>query len=352
MPNFKIKKKLDHLRREFSICHKGSRYELLNKVVISPVYIDEAFEEYGDSFGHRLIFYVSESLYLEAKVQRKQLEDKISESFNKALRAVDDEYILDVLIELHDPSDLKCQQAISSSGIVPLSEGHEHLWKQGHLKLFISHRDSHKKDVSLLAEHLLSYGISCFVAHEDIEPTEEWRREIERALRSMDVFLAFLTEDFYKGVWTSQEVGFAIAMGTPFIPLKVSNKDPQGFMGTLQALRACHKNMEEAAEKIFETICKRFDALGITRKAVISSFTQSPSYRETINRFKKLKKIKENFTIEEEKALVEAFNENDQLSGCVGINSRNQFLKFLNSRSQNTYRESNYKIEQEIVTPF
>ena len=84
------------------------------------------------------------------------------------------------------------------------------LWRDGHLRLFISHKAGHKKEVGKLKGYLAEYGISCFVAHVDIEPTKEWQDEIEKALFSMHALLALLTSDFPDSKWTDQEVGIAV----------------------------------------------------------------------------------------------------------------------------------------------
>jgi hypothetical protein len=55
-------------------------------------------------------------------------------------------------------------------------------WKLGRFRLFMSHVQADKLLVSNVKNHLSRYGIDCFVAHEDIEPTKEWITEIENAL--------------------------------------------------------------------------------------------------------------------------------------------------------------------------
>jgi len=59
-------------------------------------------------------------------------------------------------------------------------------WKQNQYKLFLSHISSYKKETAELQKSLEYYGISAFVAHEDIAPTKEWQSEIEKALATMD----------------------------------------------------------------------------------------------------------------------------------------------------------------------
>ena len=80
-------------------------------------------------------------------------------------------------------------------------------WDQDCFKLFISHPSSIKQTAKSLSNQLIQYGISAFVAHEDIEPSKEWIKIIESALVSCDALLALLNEDFKTSNWCDQEAG-------------------------------------------------------------------------------------------------------------------------------------------------
>ena len=237
--------------------------------------------------------------------------------------SVQNEYIGQVHIELFNHEDTECQNAIQpTDAITSINVGYPTFWHPGYLKLFISHRSEHKELVSELSESLLPYGISCFVAHKDIEPTKEWRNEIEKALRSMDVFLAFLTDDFSGGDWTNQEVGFAIARGVPIIPLKTSLKNPYGFMSIYQALQGKVDNIQQLTTDIFNLLCQKFDKKGLVKKAVIATFINSTSFSESNRAFVNLQTFKE-FTDIELGNLVNGFNNNNQLFDCYLMTGKN-----------------------------
>lgn len=55
-----------------------------------------------------------------------------------------------------------------------LSVDDSRFWMPGYFRLFISHLSVDKKKASQLQQALKRFGISGFVAHEDIEPTKEW----------------------------------------------------------------------------------------------------------------------------------------------------------------------------------
>lgn len=123
-------------------------------------------------------------------------------------------------------------------------------WSNGSkFRLFICHLADAKDKATRLRDCLAPYRISGFVAHEDIHPTAEWQLEIERALFSMDAFLAIHTRGFSKSFWTQQEIGFAVARGVKIISFKMG-EDPTGFISKRQALPRLKRPAEEIAKEV------------------------------------------------------------------------------------------------------
>lgn len=114
---------------------------------------------------------------------------------------------------------------------------YERLWGKGMLRLFLSHVSAHREHVAKLKSEFSFYGITAFVAHEDIEPNSMWQGEIELALSSMDALVALLTPDFHQSKWTDQEVGWAMGRNVMVIPVRLGH-DPYGFIGKQQGLPA------------------------------------------------------------------------------------------------------------------
>ncbi len=123
------------------------------------------------------------------------------------------------------------------------------------LRLFISHISKDKVVAQRLKEGLVSHSIAGFVAHEDIEPTEAWEREIERALSTMDAMVAVLTDGFSKSHWWQQEVGFALGRGAKVISFKWG-EDPVGFLSKDQALSRRNRTAEQIAAEIERLLAK------------------------------------------------------------------------------------------------
>jgi hypothetical protein len=125
------------------------------------------------------------------------------------------------------------------------------LWQDTkQFRLFISHLAKDKGNAIRLKDCLQPYAISAFVAHEDIVPTFEWQREIERALHVMDAFLAIHTKGFKDSFWTQQEIGFAVARSVKMISLKMEDEDPTGFISKHQALPRKNRTAEQIATEV------------------------------------------------------------------------------------------------------
>lgn len=131
--------------------------------------------------------------------------------------------------------------------------GESKYWLIDHFRIFISHVHTSKLQAGGLHEALQRYGISAFVAHEDIDTSDEWREEILRALMSMDAFVAILSPDFNASKWTDQEVGVAVARDVLMIPID-RGLTPYGFLAKYQALPSKGLRARAVAEEIFRTI--------------------------------------------------------------------------------------------------
>ena len=205
-------------------------------------------------------------------------------------------------------------------------------WKPGYFKLFISHLASFKKNTTVLKNTLESYGISCFVAHEDIEPAKEWQQEIERGLFTMDALCALLMPKFKESNWTDQEIGVAIGRNVLVVPIR-KGLDPYGFIGKYQGFQAEGKNVGEVALAIFEILSsnnKTSDNLIIKLSEL---FLLAKTTDEALVRIKALKMVKilskervellrqritENNNLKSSKVLKE-FNELSQRYGLIEI---------------------------------
>ena len=198
------------------------------------------------------------------------------------------------------------------------------LWRSGYFRIFISHLTENKDSASYLKTALVKYGIDCFVAHEDIEPSKLWQTEIEKALASMDLLCAILTPNFYQSKWCDQEVGIALGRSVPTLCIK-KGADPHGFIGKYQAIKA--KNLADSVAKdVFETICKmenvNYKYFSILGRLFLNSRTESEAL-EWLNIIKRIS----NFNTDVLNKIASSFNSNSILNSRTTIAQFNIIAK-------------------------
>lgn len=129
-------------------------------------------------------------------------------------------------------------------------------WKEGFLKLFVSHLSENKARMSAMKNEFDKWGISAFIAHEDIEPSREWRNEVEAALETMDVMVAVVQPGFRESDWCCQEVGYALGRKVDIIPLR-AGMDPFGFFGKYQGIQIKGKTPMKASTDVINSLLKK-----------------------------------------------------------------------------------------------
>ena len=197
------------------------------------------------------------------------------------------------------------------------------LWGKGEIRAFISHKAENKRRATKIKERLIYHGIAGFVAHRDIEALSEWVLEMERALFSMHVLVALLTEDFSDSNWTDQEVGVAIGRKVPIIPVKLG-RDPYGFIGKFQAISPGYRNNRDIADLIKDAILKHHCIPRTLKDAVerfptneridrfILDMSYSRSFSESNDLANQLNTI-QGLSPEQEEEFVQVYNGNDQI---------------------------------------
>lgn len=222
----------------------------------------------------------------------------------------------------------------------------EGLWGEGRIRAFISHKAEDKILATNLQKSLRRHGIASFVAHMDIEPLEEWQDEIESALFSMDILVALMTEKFSESNWTDQEIGVAIGRQAPIFSIRLG-RDPYGFIGKYQAMQGSGKNAEEISKEIFSFLLsgsKVSDDLKDSAKgAYILAVREAGSFDDAKHLSDFLEMIDRLSPCQEE-ALVEAFNQNDQVYKSFSF--RREIEHQLERMTGKIYRRDGEKLYQ------
>lgn len=340
-PENKLPSKIKSYIKHLSILYDNKEDKfLLNLLKNSAIKITEnwSYDNWNvGTVGHALTLYLPETIIRQigSLEKQKELANKILGDLNKCSESIPGEFFEIIFIELYDIANKECVEAIKPFEQKIFDVNSEHIWKPGYLRLFISHRDKYKHTVSELAILLQKYGVSCFVAHECIEPLTEWQDEIEKALFSMDALLAFLTDDFHESNWTDQEVGVAFGRGVPIIPIKMGKINPYGLISKIQALRGDFDNNKISAKLIFDKIASSLPKSDLVKEALIKGFADSESFNDSIFSLQELLPSIKIFNEADIQKIVNSYNENPQLHNCFFV--KKNILGFLKEKTKVNY---------------
>ena len=277
----------------------------------------------GGMYGHDIFMFVpEETIDLVDLDDQDRISEKIRDDLNRVNSEIENEYVKAVHIKMVDEYDSKCQNSIPFSREPYARPKDVGLWEGKALRLFLSHRDQYKSCARKLAEALEPYGVSVFVAHNAIKPMKEWQKEILNGLKTMEVMLVLLTDDFHESCWTNQEIGFALAKGTPIICVKVGTTDPEGFIGSRQALKASLEEISDVASLVHSALINEIGQEGRLKETLIEKFVNSESYPDTISSLKRLMTTADHLNESELHRIIEGYAYNNQLYGCAGIHTR------------------------------
>jgi hypothetical protein len=173
---------------------------------------------------------------------------------------------------------------------------------------FLSYSHKDRRLAGLTKECLDSYGFDTFLAHEDLQPSDEWQKTILKRLKNCVIFLPLLTDSFSKSDWTDQETGIAVGLKKVIVPLKVT-RNPYGFISKYQAQLLDSETVEAACWKVVRRLATKPKLADGIRDGVIQMFGKSKSFAAAADNAKKLKSL-------------EPFS-NEQLNEIVSVSSRN-----------------------------
>lgn len=193
-------------------------------------------------------------------------------------------------------------------------------WRKRMFRLFVTHLASEKAFAAELQEALLRFGITAFVAHNDIEPTLEWQAQIETALSTADALVALLHPKFHLSNWTDQEIGFAMGRGLPVFAVRFG-QDPYGFIGRFQAFAGHGKTALSLARELFDSYRKNKQSQRRMAEVLVNLFEDSGSFADAKARVGYLEELEvwEPGFVPRIGAAAEA---NSQISGSWGVPER------------------------------
>jgi len=235
-------------------------------------------------------------------------------------RGTKDAYVLQMIEDAPDQALIDLALHVGFQFEKAASRVDPPFWRKGMLRLFVSHLAAHRTYAAQLQESLLEFGISCFVAHNDIEPTQEWQAQIETALATCDALVALLHPNFHQSNWTDQEIGFAMGRGVLVFSVRFG-QDPYGFIGRFQAFNGNGKSAETLAHELFDAYRKNKQSQRHIAEVLVGLFEASGSFAEAKTRIGYLEDLdfwEPSFSTR----VRSAAKGNSQISGAWGVPDR------------------------------
>lgn len=201
---------------------------------------------------------------------------------------------LDTWANSNDDPLTYCMTQISEGSDDNLSQLHSYLmgedagpdqpagsWSTANVSVFLSHTHPNRHFVGLVKYSLGYFGVSAFVAHDDIEPSKQWRDVIKEALRSCHAFVAFLHPGFHESKWCDQEVGYALATNSVMIPVRLGEGRRDNFLADFQDIVPAHENAPWVARRIVDTLLADPRTRDGTIRALAEGLVDSPNFEKT-----------------------------------------------------------------------
>ena len=165
------------LRRKLEL--KKLKEELHLLQVGSTDIVEEGYDNWnGGQYYYTLYIDIPIELFVEIEDRLEAIEKRILKEVGTLRRGESNEHITAITIRsAPDSAPLSPHLTDASGDIAPPS-----FWEASHFRIFISHVATYKKQARELKIAFKKYGVTSFVAHEDIEPTKKWLDEIQSAL--------------------------------------------------------------------------------------------------------------------------------------------------------------------------
>ena len=199
---------------------------------------------------------------------------------------------------------------IRPTKIVSVPNAYDAEKKPDDIRAFISY-SSHDKAYGAQVKRILqSYGIACFLAHEDLEISVEWKSRILEELQRCDVFIPLLSRAFRESDWAPQEIGVAIVRHeVAIIPLSIDGTMPFGFIAHVQGKLVSAEGVSESL--IIAPLIRKYPHTIIP--GMIQKVSRATSYRGAEAAMKPLVPLYPILNDDELDVLVKASINNDQV---------------------------------------
>jgi hypothetical protein len=111
--------------------------------------------------------------------------------------------------------------------------------------VFISHAGTDNKDrewVSRLVDALLEEGLDVWYDEREIHPGDSWLDQMEAGLRESAYVVSIITPESARSNWAAAELGAALALRKPVIPIVADDTPPEAIPGPIRLRKYVRKS--------------------------------------------------------------------------------------------------------------
>ena len=192
------------------------------------------------------------------------------------------------------------------------------------IKVFVSHAEKDKELVEKIASKLQEYPfLEIFVAPEDIKAGKFWIDELKFNVKTSDVILAILTENYHTANWTEQEIGLAWSYGKRIVAISLDGNMGNGYVKSFQIKQFRSSDIKYNTTKIVVDLYPEIEnkeefVEGLLKYglSVSNSFNQSHTILSLCeNLVQKISSSNAGY-------LLDAYKKNDQVHYALGWNNK------------------------------
>ena len=211
---------------------------------------------------------------------------------------------------------------------------------------FVSYSHTDREFGRQVKDVLGEIGIDAFLAHEDLETSEQWQERILSELRRCDLFVPLLSKNFLESKWAPQEAGFIASRLSEvvIVPLSIDGTTPSGFLSQFQS--GPIRGERIARELLVKPLAKRFPRTILP--GLIQIARKTGTFRKAEQAMDALEPCFPLFTAAEAQALAEASVRNSQIWSASLCRDRYlpEFIRVQRSNLEpETLRALQYQVE-------
>jgi len=124
--------------------------------------------------------------------------------------------------------------------------------------VFLSYANADRDTADEAIRHLESQGVSCWVAHRDAKPGEEWAESIVDAIASSRIVVLIYSSHSNESQQVLREMERAVQANIPILPLLIDDtplsKSMRYFLGATHWLDTSRKTPAEGLKLLSETV--------------------------------------------------------------------------------------------------